>query len=151
MQYTIVELEEKTVVGLACRTNNHDPQMGQCIGKLWQKLFDGVYERILHKASAHTIGLYNDYTNGADGDYTVTVGCAVTLAQDEPEETVIQTIPAGKYAKFEVTGDQVTAVTQAWADIWQMPLERAYTGDFEEYLAVGDNGQCQIHLYIALA
>ena len=58
MHYEVVELAEKTVVGLAARTNNLDPQMGQTIGLLWQRLFGGLYERIAHRADGHTIGLY---------------------------------------------------------------------------------------------
>ena len=151
MHYEVVELAEKTVVGLAARTNNLDPQMAQTIGLLWQRLFGGLYERIAHRADGHTIGLYSDYTDGVAGDYTVTVGCAVTKAQGQPEETVVKIIPAGRYAKFVVVGDQVEAVGSAWAEIWQMPLKRTYTGDFEEYVSVMEDGQCEIHLYIAIA
>lgn len=151
MNYEVVELTEKTVIGLAARTSNQDPRMGQTIGLLWQRLFGGVYERIAHRADSHTIGLYSEYTDGAEGDYTVTVGCAVTKAQGQPEETVVQTIPAGRYAKFVVVGDQVEAVGNAWAEIWQLPLERTYTGDFEEYVSAAEDGQCEVHLYIAIA
>ena len=64
---------------------------------------------------------------------------------------MVKIIPAGRYAKFVVVGDQVEAVGSAWAEIWQMPLKRTYTGDFEEYVSVMEDGQCEIHLYIAIA
>lgn len=150
MMYEYVELPAKTVVGLAARTNNHDPQMGQTVGGLWQRLWGGLYEQIAQKTDNHTIGLYSDYADGVDGDYTVTVGCAVSSAAQQPAGTVVKTIPAGRYLKMVVVGDQVEAVGKAWAEIWQLPLERTYTGDFEEYVSVDAEGQCEIHLYIAV-
>lgn len=150
MRYEYVELPAKTVVGLAARTNNHDPQMGQTVGGLWQQLWGGLYEQIAQKTDNHTIGLYSDYADGVDGDYTVTVGCAVSSAAQQPAGTVVKTIPAGRYLKMVVVGDQVEAVGKAWAEIWQLPLERTYTGDFEEYVSVDAEGQCEIHLYIAV-
>ena len=151
MDYEMVELAEKTVIGVSARTSNQDPEMGSAIGGLWQQLFGGLFERIAHKVDAHTIGLYSDYTDGAEGEYTVTVGCAVDSSKDQPEGTVCRVIPAGRYAKFVVCGHQVEAVSAAWAEIWQMPLARTYTGDFEEYLSVDETGSGEIHLYIALA
>ena len=38
MNYEIVELKEKTIVGFAARTSNEDPQMGAIIGDLWKQL-----------------------------------------------------------------------------------------------------------------
>ncbi|GFI45127.1 hypothetical protein IMSAGC019_00437 [Lachnospiraceae bacterium] len=35
MEYEIVTLEEKTVAGIAARTNNAAPDMGSVIGSLW--------------------------------------------------------------------------------------------------------------------
>ena len=44
MNYEIVNLEEKRVVGLAARTNNQSPEMGAVIGGLWEKFYgEGVY------------------------------------------------------------------------------------------------------------
>lgn len=39
MNYEIVELKEKTIVGFAARTGNEDPEMRSIIGGLWQKLY----------------------------------------------------------------------------------------------------------------
>ena len=68
MTYEFVDMPAKTVVGLAARTNNHDPQMGPTIGGLWQQLWGGLYEQIGQKTDSHTIGLYSDYADGVDGD-----------------------------------------------------------------------------------
>ena len=37
MNYEVVNLKEKKVVGLNIRTNNNDPNMSNDIGKLWNE------------------------------------------------------------------------------------------------------------------
>lgn len=62
MNYEIVELKEKTIVGFAGRTSNDDPKMGAVISELWQKLYtqenvSGTRNRV----NTYAIGLYSDY------------------------------------------------------------------------------------------
>lgn len=60
-------------------------------------------------------------------------------------------IPNGKYVKFVIFGDVQKSVGEAWAEIWQMDLERKYTCDFEEYQNNSEDMQNQeIHIYIAI-
>ncbi|WP_312280371.1 GyrI-like domain-containing protein [Oscillibacter sp.] len=145
MNYEVVNLEEKTIVGVSAVTGNSDPEMGKIIGGLWEKLYQGGPNvSIKNRVNAYAIGLYSDYT---DSGYCVTAGIEVSKAEN-PELTV-KTIPAGKYAKFLVHGDMVQAVANAWGEIWQMNLDRSFTGDFEEYMS-SDPENCDIALYIAL-
>ena len=145
MNYEIVTLEEKIVVGVSATTGNGDPEMGNIISDLWVKLYQGgVNAAIKNKVNAYAIGLYSDY---AGDSYCVTAGNEVSKAEN-PEFTV-KIIPAGKYAKFSVHGHMEHAVAQAWGEIWQMELPRSFTGDFEEYLS-SDFENCDIDLYIAL-
>lgn len=145
MTYEVVQVEEKTVVGVSTQTGNEDPQMHSKIGTLWQQLYQGqIYETIQNKANAFAIGLYSDYTKEG---YTVTVGAEVTN-EANPSLTK-KIIPAGSYACFTIRGDMVTAVAKAWATIWEMDLKRSFSGDFEEYREV--HGQeVTIYIYIAL-
>ena len=39
MEYEIVNLDKKIVVGVGAYTSNDDPNMGQVIGDLWTKFF----------------------------------------------------------------------------------------------------------------
>ena len=58
-------------------------------------------------------------------------------------------IPAGKYAKFVVHGNMVSAVASAWQEIGQMDLPRTYQCDFEEYQ--DDNMEdLKIHIYVGI-
>lgn len=145
MNYEVVNLEQKIVVGVSAITGNSDPEMGNVIGGLWGKLYgDGVNAVIKNKVNEYAIGLYSDY---AGDRYCVTAGNEVSRAEN-PELTV-KTIPAGKYAKFSVHGHMERAVAEAWASIWQMDLDRSFTGDFEEYLNC-DFENCDIDIYVAL-
>lgn len=142
MNYEIVELKEKTIVGFAARTGNEDPEMGTIIGGLWKQLYTPENtQKIKNRVNAYAIGLYSDYDNAG---YQVTAGFEVSEPVDLAGLSA-KTIPAGKYAKFSVHGDMVEAVANSWKEIWETPLERTYTGDFEEYLSMED-----IDIYIAI-
>lgn len=146
MNYNVVYLEEKKVVGIAARTGNDKPDMQQVIGGLWQKYYgDGICNSIKDKVNGHALGIYSDY----EGDtYQVTVGAEVGSVT-KSDGLVELTIHAGKYAHFHVFGNQVTAVGNAWAEIWKTDLKRKWTGDFEEYTAF-DGVNATVEIYIAI-
>lgn len=71
MQYKIVELEEKTVVGISARTSNSAPDMGEVIGGLWQKFYSpGCCALIGNRSDAYALGIYTDYESDEKGSYT---------------------------------------------------------------------------------
>ena len=145
MDYKIVNIEEKIVVGVSCITGNEDPKMNENIGGLWTKLYQGgVNATIKNKVNEYAIGLYSDY---ADGKYTVTTGNEVSKSDNA--DLTVKIIPAGKYAKFSIHGNMTTAVCEAWDKIWKMKLDRRCTGDFEEYLN-SDFENADIDIYIAI-
>lgn len=144
MNYEIVTLSEKKIVGVEARTDNNDPQMPAIIGGLWQKFMGGVWQSIKNPANPRCLCLYSNY---GESSYDATVGAEVT-ANGNPE-LVEKTIPAGKYAKFFIKGDVVKDVGNAWGEIWTMPLDRSFTGDFEEYLSNVD-GVAEVEIYVAL-
>ena len=142
MNYEIVELKEKTIVGFAARTSNEDPQMGAIIGDLWKQLYTPENtEKIQNRVNSYAIGLYSNYDKEG---YQVTAGFEVSDAENG-NGFAVKTIPAGRYAKFSVHGDMIEAVTNSWKEIWETPLDRTFTGDFEEYLSQED-----IDIYIAI-
>lgn len=150
MTYKIVELPETSVVGLCARARNDDPEMGAVIGGLWQKLFqEGIFFAIPNPADDHSIGMYDAYETDMTGPYDVTIGRRVTEAQPLPG-TVVKTIPAGKYAEFVIRGDIQKAVGEFWMEVWKMPLDRAYTADFEEYWPEVAGEEQEIHVFLAL-
>lgn len=145
MNYEIVNLEQKTVVGVSAVTSNTDPKMGETISGLWEKLYQGgINSSIKNKVNEYAIGLYSDY---AGEQYCVTAGNEVSKVENEG--LAVKTIPAGRYAKFSVHGHMEKAVAQAWQEIWKVELDRSFTGDFEEYLTA-DWDNADIDIYIAL-
>ena len=145
MNYEIVNLDKKTIVGVSAVTGNEDPKMSEVIGGLWEKLYmGGVNAEIKNKINEYAIGLYSDYSNG---QYCVTAGNEVSKAEND--DLTVKTIPAGRYAKFSVHGHMEKAVAEAWGEIWTTELERSFTGDFEEYLN-SDWENADIDIYVAL-
>lgn len=160
MDYKVVELEEKIIVGKSITASNDDPAVGEKIGNLWMQLYDakdGYYNDIKNTVDETTIGLYSDYQ--PVGTYTLTVGAEVKEAQN-PDMSVKKT-PKGKYAKFSVHGNMVTAVAKAWEEIWKTDLDRTFTGDFEHYVSCDSCAHketctaetcedCDIDIYVAI-
>lgn len=146
MDYQIVNLAQKILVGYSAETSNSDPDMGKIISDLWEELYKegGANSKIKNKINEFAIGLYSDYS----GDrYCVTAGNEVSKAEND--ELTVKIIPAGKYAKFSVHGHMEKAVADAWQKIWQIPLDRSFTADFEEYLNC-DFENADIDIYVAL-
>lgn len=144
MEYEIVELPQMTVRGLGCRTSNTAPDMSQKIGGLWKSFFGGVFQSIDKKASPYTYGVYSNYATDFTGEYDMTVGCHVT-EDSGSDSTVTTVIPEGKYAKFTLHGDAQKDIYAFWCRLWFMPLDRAYTADFEEYVSEND-----FNIYISI-
>lgn len=146
MKYEIVTLKEKKIVGVSARTGNDSPDMQAVIGGLWQQYYEGnVCQKIAQKVNDYAYGIYSEYR---DETYQVTVGAEVSeLSENEEFQTL--SIPEGKYARFQVIGDMVKDVAAAWAQIWQLDLERIYTTDFEEYVAY-DGTNSTVNIYIAI-
>lgn len=149
MNYEVVELKEKTVVGVMAKTNNFAPDMGQVIGGLWQKFYEGIYTEIANKSNEKALGIYTDYEGDEKADYHVIVAYEVEKVENLPKETVKKVIPAGKYAKFIVRGHMQKAVAEFWEKLWQMNLPRTFTCDFEEYQN-GNMEDAEIHIYISI-
>ncbi len=145
MNYEIVTIEEKTVVGLFARSGVNDPQGMEKIGGLWNKLMNcRLCDTIKNKKSELSYGIYSNYT---ETDYDCNVGMEVSKAENP--ELITKLIPAGKYAKFSIYGNVVTAVNDAWTKIWSMDLDRAFTADFEEYLDC-EMENAHVNIYVAL-
>lgn len=158
MDYTIVELPERTLIGPSITTGHNDPDCSKQIGELWQNLMvQGLISQIPQPILEPygCFGAYYNY-NFDDMTYATLAGCE-SSASKAPEDMELITIPAGKYAKFSIHGDVVKAVGAAWEKIWAMEdiaAMRANTVDFEAYYPVEDNQnteqEADIDIFIAL-
>lgn len=133
MKYEIVTLKKKIVVGKSIRTTNKNGQSMRDIGLMWQRFIgEGIYEGINNKVDEKGIGLYTEYESDAKAPYTFMCCCEVTELSNT-DGFDVRTIDEGKYAKFTIKGNMVTAVSKAWGEIWTMNLDRKYDSDFEVY------------------
>ncbi len=149
MHYEIVELNEKKIAGFSARTNNTSPEMSAVIGGLWQKLYsESGCALLTNRLNSKAIGLYTEYAGNHLNDYTVITGCEIS-SDVIPENMELYKIPAGRYAKFVVRGNMITAVADFWKKLWNMDLDRSYICDFEEYQNA-DTENAEIHIYISL-
>lgn len=154
MDYKIIELQEKRFVGLSDHLANNDEEMPRKIGKLWSDMFtERIYENIENKSNDFPICLYSDYGNADSAgevlSYNVLVGYEVQKDSTQKTQYVEKIVPAGKYACFLVKGNVSESVGKAWGEIWKLPLNRSYTGDFEVYLNE-DMENAVVEIYIAL-
>jgi len=149
MKYEIVELKEKSVAGLSVRTSNLSPDMPKIIGGLWEKFYDGgIYEALAKDEKKPSYGIYTQYESDETGSYTFMTACE-SDGENLPENTKAMTIPAGKYAKFTAVGDVQTAVMNAWKEVWEADLHRAFICDFEEYTS-DEMKNAVISIYVGL-
>lgn len=151
MNYEVVTMPEKKVVGVRARTKNSAPNMSEIIGGLWNHFYqDGIYSQIPSKVNDKGLGIYSDYETDFNGEYEIFVGCEV---EQEPttqiEDTSVKIIPASNYAKFVVRGNMHQAVANFWSELWEMNLDRSYLCDFEEYQnnSIED---AEVHIYISI-
>lgn len=145
MEYEVVVLEEKRVIGFCERTGNEQKDMANVIGTLWKKL--GEIENPKNGVYKKCVGLYTNYEGM---NYDVTVGYEVEKDSQLKQGMIEKTIPAGKYAKFVLHGDVVKTVQEAWQEIWKMDLERTFVADFEEYQEGNDVNHMEIYIYVSI-
>ncbi len=157
MDYEIVTLEEKTVAGILVRTANNDPEMMGKIGLVWQRFFNGgeggeapASRCIADRKNDTALGLYTNYQSDVNGSYDMIACYEVTGTAKLPPQFTSAVIPSGRYAKFTFHGDAEKDTGSFWNAVWNTPLERAYTGDFEEYPPSAAHQDSDIYIYIAL-
>jgi len=133
-------LEEKSIVGLVTRTNNHTEMQTNegKIGPLWHQFLSSQLQEKLStlQKPVLTYGVYNNFDSDIHGDYDITLGHAVLkdgINSDFHEVKIF----AGSYLHFKKQGEMPQAVIEAWQEVWSYfksnPIPRAYKSDFECY------------------
>lgn len=152
MNYEIVTLDEKNVVGISMMTTNENGESMKDIGALWQRFItEGILNNIQDKTTGKALGLYTDYEDDATAPYRFMCCAEVSTDICGDKHLEARLIPQGKYAKFTIKGDLVKSVGAAWQKIWSMSLDRAYSCNFELYHHDSDDMNNQtIDLYISI-
>ena len=163
MKYEIVEIKEKTLVGLKARIKEEKTAQ-DTIWNLWKDLYSekGV-KNVKDRKNGNLMGVYYNYSNENGFEYDCLTGCEVKGIADEiPENMIKIEIPEGKYAKFVIFGNHEKAVGEFWYKFWEEFGKeksdiRNYTYDFEEYITKDNyeiSGESyenmEIHIYISI-
>jgi len=138
MAYTQISLPEIKVIGIQVRTMNENLQCLQDMNALWTRFFtENLFAKIPNVIDSSLFGVYTDYEKDFTAPYSYTVGCQVDSLDMIPEGMVGIIIPAQAYAQFEAKATQQVdlknAIGATWGQIWQTPLARSYSTDFEFY------------------
>lgn len=134
MEYEVVQLGPKEIVGIEIRTTNENDQAVSDLGPFWAKFFAGEYQKkIPNKASNEIYGLYCEYEKDETKPYTLVAGCEVNSVGELGGELVAKKVPASKYAVFKIEGEFPHELIRTWQFIWEAPLRRTFSGDFELY------------------
>lgn len=153
MEYEVVQLGPMLVMGVELRTTNENWEVAKVIGPFWGHFWrENLPSKIPHKKTNDVLGFYCEYEKDHTKPYTIVAGCEVTMADQVPKGFVVKKAPASKYALFTIKGKYPDALMQAWQWIWNSPLRRTYTGDFELYPAGWDFlNNTEMQLFIAIS
>ncbi len=150
--YKTIHNPERIIIGIECRTSNA-PEAGPIdIPKHWEKFFrDNIMNQIPDKCSDEIIALYCDYEGDYTEPYSIVIGCTVNSLSQIPEGMVYKTIPEGNYVLFRAVGEHPKTLIETWRTIWNTPLKRTYTGDYEYYGDKFMSGSPQeVEIFIAI-
>lgn len=158
IQPIMKEKDSFNIIGITARTSNANEMTANAqIPQLWETYYQQQVFTKIPAASEQpfTYGLYSDYVNGVNGEYSITIGLEAN-SEEMAKGLVTKKIPAAKYLVFtSEKGPLPQIVIKAWQDIWawfeHSETERAYTGDFEVYNeSCANPNEAQIDIYIAI-
>ncbi|MEX0940494.1 MAG: GyrI-like domain-containing protein [Candidatus Babeliales bacterium] len=148
MNYVVKKRNPTNVIGISLDVTEPD-QASYQIGEFWEKFRkEKIMEKIPNKLEpAYPMAVYSNYN--ANNQYTLILGTEVVHTVNVPYDMVAINIPAQTYGVFSIEGQLPDLILNTWQQIWELPLKRAYTYDFEVYKKISlDTAQADI--YIAL-
>ena len=127
-----VNLPEFFIAGIAVNTTNQDGQSEKDICDLWTRFTtENMAQKIAGKLSDDIYCVYTDYESDHTGRYIAVLGCRVEDADSVPTALV----PDGDYHIYKPEGKFPDSVANTWRQIWQTPIERKYSADYDLYKA----------------
>lgn len=129
------KIEPFFIVGISVRTTNENGRSMVDIGQLWQKfLSENIAAQIPNKVDETVYSVYTDYESDHTKPYTTILGCRVKSLDNIHKGLVGKHIEEGNYTVFTASGKVSEGfVGQAWMNIWNAPVARLFTSDFEVY------------------
>lgn len=130
-----IKKEAFSVIGISIRTTNENGQAAQDIPKLWSKFMsENIAEKIPNKLSNDIFSIYTNYEGDHTKPYDTILACQVENLDNIPEGLIGQHFEESNYAITSCKGDLTQGlVYNKWLEIWETPLDRIFTADFEIY------------------
>lgn len=141
------------LIGITVRTCNADGTAAVDIPALWEKFrSENLMSKINNLISTDVYSVYTDYEGDYNKPYTTLIGYRVTNLEEIPAGLTGITIPQGVYLKRVVNGNLLKgAVYEAWLEIWNADIPRAYTADYEVYGAEAqDPENAVVNIYLSV-
>lgn len=148
-----VTIKAFKIIGIATRTTNENMQSAQDISQLWGRFMaEGIADKIPHRVDECVLSLYTNYEGDHTQPYDTILGCRVSSLDNIPDGMVGEAYDERTYAQFDCKGDLTKGLLyQAWTDIHQQDLDRAYIADFEVYGAKAQNPtDAELKIYVGL-
>lgn len=122
-------------IGLPIRTTNENNQAAQDLLALWTRFMsEHTITQIPNKIDNTIYCMYTDYEKDHTAPYTAIIGCKVKHLDTIPKGLIGKTIQTSRYTKFVAKGKiNEGSLFKAWNEIWNAPIKRSYTADFEVY------------------
>lgn len=139
------------VIGISVRTSNNGPSATD-IPALWDRFrTEDLAGQISGIISNDVYSIYTDYEGDYTQPYTTILGFKVANLDEIPDGMRGISIEGGNYVKRTAKGNLLAGVVfEAWVNIWNSELPRAYTADFEVYGAKASNPEdAEVEIYIA--
>ena len=147
------KIEKIKIIGIAVRTTNENGKSADDIGQLWNQLMaENKIAQIPNKVNNTIYSIYTDYESDYTKPYTTILGCEVSDFDNVPEGMVAKIIGGGEYKQYTAKGNLKQGVVyETWTKIWNEPLERVYTTDFEVYGPKAQNPEnAEVDIFVAI-
>ena len=146
-------INEFYIIGIAIRTTNQDGQGAKDIPMLWEKFIaENITAQIPGKLCNDIYCVYTEYEGDYTQPYTTVIGYRVESLESVPGGLTGVTIPGGSYRIFTAEGKLSDGIViNAWNTIWNTPVNRSYTADFEVYSSDNRNpDNTEVNIYIGV-
>ncbi len=121
-------------ISLNHKTTNEGGQSSIDCGNLWQEFEKGGYYDKIPKKKSHAVhAVYYGYEGDHTQPFSYFIGCPVEDEAVAPEGMDTFMLHGGKFEKFVASGKIPGCIGDAWREIWQSKINRAYDADFEVY------------------
>lgn len=152
MSKTAIEAFKLIGLALKTKTTNENGQAGIDCGSLWQQFETGNYASLIPgKLSEEIFAVYHNYEGDHTKPYSYFIGCKVKNDAEAPEGMDALLIAGGNYEKLSAKGKMPDCIANAWKEIWNSSMSRAYEADFEVYDERSNNwNDAEVDIFISV-